>query len=168
MITPGYVHTMARYNLWQNKEMLAIVGSLPKEERQKNRGSFFGSIEATLYHLLWGDRIWMSRFDGWDVPKGQIAESVEFARGWSSYLIERRDADRKILHWSEGLSEEDLSWELVWHSHAMGQEVSRPLSLCITHFINHQTHHRGQIHAMISACGVKPHISDLFFMPDKD
>jgi uncharacterized damage-inducible protein DinB len=44
--------------------------------------------------------------------------------------------------------------------------VARPRALCIAHFFNHQTHHRGQIHAMLTAAGARPGNTDLFLMPD--
>ena len=76
MIDRAYVQRMARYNRWQNENLYGVADRLSAEERRRERGAFFGSIHKTLSHLLWGDRIWMSRFT--DVPKPQagIPESV--------------------------------------------------------------------------------------------
>ena len=62
MIDPAYVQRMARYNRWQNANLYGVADTLSDEERRRERGAFFGSIHKTLSHLLWGDRIWMSRF----------------------------------------------------------------------------------------------------------
>ena len=62
MIDPAYVRRMARYNRWQNANLYGVADALSDEERRRERGAFFGSIHKTLSHLLWADRIWMSRF----------------------------------------------------------------------------------------------------------
>ena len=62
MISVEFVRTMARYNRWQNRSLYAAADTLSSEERRKDRGAFFGSIEGTLNHLLWGDMMWLHRF----------------------------------------------------------------------------------------------------------
>ena len=61
MIDPGYVQRLARYNRWQNENLYGVADSLSDAERRRERGAFFGSIHGTLSHLLWADRMWMSR-----------------------------------------------------------------------------------------------------------
>jgi uncharacterized damage-inducible protein DinB len=70
MIDAAYVQRMARYNRWQNENLYGAADALSDAERQRTRGAFFGSIHATLNHLLWGDRIWMSRLAGTPRPEG--------------------------------------------------------------------------------------------------
>jgi hypothetical protein len=67
MIDLAYVQRMARYNRWQNQSLYGVADALSEDERRRERGAFFGSIHKTLSHLLWADRIWMSRFFS-DVP----------------------------------------------------------------------------------------------------
>src|SRR5262249_61045576 len=76
MIDIGYVQSMARYNRWQNANLYGVADTLSEAERRRERGAFFGSIFATLNHLLWADRIWMSRLAGTPQPTGGIPESV--------------------------------------------------------------------------------------------
>src|SRR5262245_63958924 len=76
MIDLGYVQCMARYNRWQNENLYGAADMLSDAERRRDRGAFFGSIHATLNHLLWADRIWMSRLAGTPSPDGGIPESV--------------------------------------------------------------------------------------------
>src|SRR4029450_9880640 len=70
MIDAAYVQRMARYNRWQNESLYGAAGTLSDAERRRARGAFFGSIHATLNHVLWGDRIWMSRLAGTAKPEG--------------------------------------------------------------------------------------------------
>src|SRR2546429_166024 len=60
MIDTAYVSRMARYNRWQN--LYGVADTLPDDARRRECGAFFASVHKTLSHLLWGDRIWMSRF----------------------------------------------------------------------------------------------------------
>jgi len=60
----------------------------------------------------------------------------------------------------------DLLGNLTWQSGAAGRQVSRPVGLLVAHLFNHQTHHRGQVHAMLTAAGQRPGDTDLFLMPE--
>ncbi len=75
-------------------------------------------------------------------------------------------ADGQILDWAARVKDADLQGDLSWYSGALKCDVEKPMVLCVTHFFNHQTHHRGQIHAMLTAAGARPGDTDLFIMPD--
>ncbi|ROU04293.1 DinB family protein [Histidinibacterium lentulum] len=165
MITPEYCRTMARYNAWQNEGLKRALMSLPREELERDRGAFFGSIWKTANHLLWADLIWMSRFDGGEAPAGGIGGSVALARNAADWEALRFRTDGRIRVWADGLKSLDLVGDLTWMSGAAGREVSRPVALCVAHMFNHQAHHRGQLHAMLTAAGVKMPDTDLFLMP---
>ena len=167
LITPDYVVTFARYNAWQNKQMKAALEGLSDAALREDRGAFFGSLLATANHILWGDWIWMSRFDGGEGPPGGIPDSTDCTPSVSEWSIARFRMDARILRWAEGLSAIDLTGNLRWYSGALGAEMEKPLPLLVAHMFNHQTHHRGQIHAMATAAGVKGWVSDLGFMPDE-
>ncbi|WP_372836839.1 DinB family protein [Puniceibacterium confluentis] len=165
MISPSYCTTMARYNAWQNGQLRAAFAVLSAADWAQERGAFFGSIRATASHLLWGDTIWMSRFDGGDAPAGGIADSGALVSTVSEWSLARGLLDARIARWAEGLRPEDLDGPLTWYSGAVRAQVTQPLALCVAHMFNHQTHHRGQIHAMLTAAGSTAPVSDLAFMP---
>jgi uncharacterized damage-inducible protein DinB len=167
MIGPGHARIMARYNQWQNDSLYKAADGLGEAARAADRGAFFGSIQATLNHLLWGDRIWMSRFAGLPKPTApNIPASVGECGSWEALKQERAAFDPRIVAWADSLTEEDLTGDLSWFSGAVQRDVRRPLWLLVTHFFNHQTHHRGQVHAMLTAAGAKPDDTDLFLMPE--
>lgn len=166
MISPGYAHTMARYNAWQNQGLIGAADRLDPSARHLDRGAFFGSLQRTFSHLLWADTIWMSRFDGWQAPAVGLPDSAGFAPDWATLKTARKSADTRITDWASRLEEEDLSGDLIWYSAVSGREMTKPLGLCVSHFFNHQTHHRGQIHAMLTAAGANPGDTDLIFMPE--
>lgn len=167
MISPAYCRTMARYNRWQNENLLTAAEALDDAARRQDRGAFFGSIAGTLSHLLWGDLIWMSRFDGGDKPTTGIPGSAALFPDWAPFRVTREAMDGRIIGWADALTDDGLSGDLFWYSGVLQGDVRKPMALCITHFFNHQTHHRGQVHAMLTAAGARPGDTDLFAMPSE-
>jgi uncharacterized damage-inducible protein DinB len=164
MITVGYVRAMAEYNRWQNDNLYGAADGLGDAARKAPRGAFFGSIHGTLNHLLWADQIWMSRFAGTPRPTvATIPESVGMHEGWDDLKRERAAFDQVILDWARQLDPAWLEGDLVWFSGAVGREVSKPKWLLVTHLFNHQTHHRGQVHCLLTQAGAKPGTTDLPF-----
>ena len=164
MITAGYCRVMARYNRWQNASLIEAAEGLDEAARQADRGAFFGSIHGTLSHLLWADTIWMSRFDGGAPPGVGIPDSPGFAGPWPALCDARARMDARILDWAGTLDDAALDATLSWYSGALGRDMEKPISVCIAHFFNHQTHHRGQAHAKLTAAGARPEDTDLFAM----
>jgi uncharacterized damage-inducible protein DinB len=157
---------MALYNRWQNENLFGAADRLSDAERRLDRGAFFGSIHATLSHLLWADRVWMSRFAGWAKPDGGIRESVSLYPDWERLKEARAVSDVKLVAWSNEIDPQWLAENVTWVSMAVQREVTKPVWLLLVHFFNHQTHHRGQVHAMLTQAGGKPHDTDLFVMPE--
>ncbi len=169
MITPQYVRTMAAYNTWQNRSLYAAAAGIPDDERRRERGAFFGSIHATLNHLLWGDQIWMSRFAGTPAPKAaSIRESPGQIADFDDLRRERVSFDGVIAEWASELDADWLGGTMTWFSVAANREISAPHALLVTHMFNHQTHHRGQVHAMVTAAGGKPDDTDLMLLATRD
>lgn len=162
----AYVQRMARYNRWQNANLYGAADALSDEERRRERGAFFGSIHQTLSHLMWGDRIWMSRFAGTPRPQGGIPESIALYPDWDALKRERTSFDNVIADWADRLDPAWLAGDLTWFSGAAKRELTRPAAMLVAHFFNHQTHHRGQVHCLLTQAGVKPADTDLMLMPD--
>src|SRR5262249_6671309 len=135
-------------------------------ERRRARGAFFGSIENTLNHLLWGDRIWMSRFAGTPKPPGGIPQSVSLYGDWGTLKSARADFDRTIIDWADAVQPEWLAGDMTYFSGAIGREVTAPRWVLVTHLFNHQTHHRGQVHCLLTPAGGRPSDTDLPFLQD--
>jgi uncharacterized damage-inducible protein DinB len=164
MITPAYVRMMADYNRWQNRNLYGAADGLSDAVRKEQRGAFFGSIHATLNHLLWADQIWMSRFAGTPRPKAPgIPDSLAMFEAWDELKCEREAFDEVIIAWADKLDPKWLEGDLTWFSAAVKREVSKPKAMLVAHLFNHQTHHRGQVHCMLTQCGVKPGATDLPF-----
>jgi uncharacterized damage-inducible protein DinB len=152
---------MARYNKWQNENLYGCADALGDEERKRERGAFFGSIHKTLNHLLWGDRIWMHRFAGTPRPDGGIPDSVALHADWEELKRARAAFDAAIVAWADALAPQWLEGGLTYYSGAAGREIAKPRWLLVAHLFNHQTHHRGQVHCMLTQAGQKPGVTDL-------
>jgi uncharacterized damage-inducible protein DinB len=167
MIDTAYVRRMARYNRWQNENLYGVADGLGEEERRRERGAFFGSVHKTLSHLLWGDRIWLSRFTPEvAAPQGGIPGSVSLYPDWDGLKRERAACDAAMTAWADRLDPQWLAGELVWFSRSANREFTQPKWLLVTHMFNHQTHHRGQVHCMLTQAGGKPHDTDLPLMAE--
>ncbi len=166
MITPAHAATMARYNQWQNRSLYTAADGLTDTARKQDRGAFFKSIHGTLCHILFGDQIWLHRFSGTPAPKAKsIAESATAIADWAELKSERVPFDEVIIDWADKLDPQWLEGDLVWRSAAYNRDFTKPKGLLVTHLFNHQTHHRGQVHAMLTAAGARPEDTDLCFMP---
>ncbi|WOR15557.1 DinB family protein [Hyphomonas sp. FCG-A18] len=165
MIKPGYLQHMARYNRWQNDNLYTAADTLSEAERRQDRGSFFKSIHATFSHILWADQTWMSRLGDWEAPKTDIPGSTTLYNDWAELRSLRIAADFRFIRWADELSQSDADGDLIYFS-TSGEQQTRKRAICLMQVFNHQTHHRGQIHAMLTAAGAKPDDTDIQFMPE--
>ena len=164
MITPAYIRTMAAYNAEMNRRLYSAAARLSEAERRTLRGAFWGSIHGTLTHILWGDRQWMSRFDNWPKPDTPIKQSAQMFDDFAELSAAREKADADITRWAHKVDNAWLGEDMVWFSGAANREMRAPKGLLVTHFFNHQTHHRGQAHAMLTAAGQETGDTDLFLL----
>lgn len=153
-----HFQTFARYNSIVNQRLYDLCAGLSDDEYRKERFGSFGSIHRTLNHILLGDRIWMDRFEGAGMitpPLGSILYD-KFAA-----LREARESeDTRIERFMANLTEEFFAHE-IRYVNSRGVEFSDPPALVVLHMFNHQTHHRGQVHTMLSHAGVQPPSLDM-------
>jgi uncharacterized damage-inducible protein DinB len=156
---------MAAYNAEMNRRIYTAAGRLTEPARQQQRGAFWGSIHGTLCHLLWGDQMWMSRFDGWPKPSVIQKQSATLIADFGELSRRRAEADEKISGWAAHVTDAWLAEQQVWFSASVNREMRQPRSLLVAHFFNHQTHHRGQAHTALSQLtGAEPTPLDLLVM----
>jgi uncharacterized damage-inducible protein DinB len=148
-----YFRTMARYNTWANNRLYDAAAALPDATYRKTVPSFFGSLHATLNHILVGDRIWMGRLTG--KPDKEITALNQILYDSFGRLRAARDMqDERIAEFFDRLTARALNKPLVYKT-ISGEAQKTPMRLVLGHLINHQTHHRGQCHGLLSALGVK-------------
>ncbi len=158
-----YSSMMAAYNAWMNESVYRSAAQLTDEERCREMGAFFGSIHATLNHILIGDQAWMQRFTGEAVTmkSAQDQPYADFNALWNA----RRQLDRNISDWADAIDTEWGNGVLDFHSVVYQKDRSLPMWAAIVHMFNHQTHHRGQVTTLLKQLGKDPGITDLPWMP---
>ena len=164
MITPAFVRTMAAYNTQMNRAVYEAAARLSDDARREDRGAFWRSIHGTLSHLVWADQMWMSRFDGWEKPGAVLKDSASLMPEFGPMQALRPEIDARLERWAAALGQDWLDSDQRWFSGAAQREVVRPRAVLVMHLFNHQTHHRGQAHAMITAAGERTGDTDLFLL----
>jgi uncharacterized damage-inducible protein DinB len=164
MIRAAYVRTMAAYNEEMNRRLYEAAARLSEEERRRDRGAFWHSIHGTLNHLLYGDMAWMTRFAGWPAPPVKLKESDGLIADFATLQATRVKTDRDIGAWAAQVTDAWLDETLHWRSNAANRDLAMPRSLLVTHLFNHQTHHRGQAHALVTSAGQDTGDTDLFLL----
>jgi uncharacterized damage-inducible protein DinB len=154
----SYFLTLARYNAWANRRLYDACGALPEAEYMKPRAAFFGSIHGTLNHLLVGDRIWIARLERKPNPK--ITLDQVLYGDLVALRIARQAEDDHLINLVGGIAERSLDQPLAYANMA-GKRYQTPLRLALGHLFNHQTHHRGQAHGLLSQTTVAPPSLDL-------
>ena len=141
---------LAAYNRWANRRMYDDAASLPDEIRKREVGLFFGSVHRTLNHLLVADYIWMRRFTG-DGPQPAALNEVPHA-DFAALRAAREREDERIFAFVTGLDGFD---RMIEYRNSTGKTFRQALGPALTHFFNHQTHHRGQVHAGLTIAGIR-------------
>ncbi len=140
---------LAGYNAWANGRLYACVEQIDSDAYRKDCGAFFGSIEATLNHLLVTDKIWRHRLS--ELPEtGYSLDQVLFDNDFPGLELARKEEDEKIVGFILGLSEADLDSTIAYRRASTPELKQQVIWSALAHWFNHQTHHRGQVHAMLS------------------
>jgi uncharacterized damage-inducible protein DinB len=161
----SYFHRFGRYNAWANRRLYEACAALSPADYRAQRPSFFGSIHATLNHILVGDRVWMGRLEG--APSGIERLDQILYEEFADLRAARESEDARILGFVSGLGEDVIAGTLRYRNMA-GEAQETPLAWTLAHFFNHQTHHRGQVHGMLSGTSVQPPPLDLIYFLRQD
>jgi uncharacterized damage-inducible protein DinB len=139
----------AGYNTWCNERLYNAAAQLCDADYRADRGAFFKSVHGTLNHLLVGDRIWMRRLTG----QGEQPPTLDaiLYDNFAELRTARHVEDKRISGYIANLREDDFGKTIRYRTVVNPQELEQPLAPALAHMFNHQTHHRGQAHAMLSA-----------------
>lgn len=165
MVSARYCRLMARYNSWQNRSLITAADGLSDADRWLDRGAFFGSIAATLNHLYWADGLMLRRIGGAARADEPIVHSLSDPSDWDEFKALRLSRDAQITRWAGGLKDRDLHGMMAWQQAGASKPARLSRAQYAMAFFNHQTHHRGQIHAMLTAAGTRPGPTDLHLLP---
>ena len=162
MMNPAYFQTFGRYNTWANRRLYDAAARLPDAVYRAPRpAAYFSSLHGTLNHILVGDRVWLSRFES--VASGVTGLDQVLFEDFGALRAARKAEDARIERYTAGLSAEAIAGELRFRTIVQPKDLSMPLWQALGHFFNHQTHHRGQTHALLKEAGLEPPSLDLIY-----
>lgn len=154
----SHYRLLARYNCIANQRLYAACAALDDSEYRKQRAGSFGSIHALLNHILLGDRIWISRFEGGGEHTPALA-TIVFA-SFTELRAAREREDARIEAFFNSVDDEFFSRTLNYVN-SKGVRYAERAIIAAAHLFNHQTHHRGQVHVMLSQTPVTPPSLDM-------
>lgn len=157
----AHFRQLAAYNTWANERVYAVAGQLSTEEFTRDLKAFFRSVQGTLNHILVADLIWLGRFEG--MPAAGISRLDDMPHAeFAALAAARRATDARLRDLVEGLEDADFDRALCYRNMA-GAEVTNRRSDVLTHVFNHQTHHRGQTHGLLTQLGREAPALDLIY-----
>ena len=162
---------LARYNRWMNQRLYLASEVLADAQRKSDQRAYFKSMHHTLTHLVLADKMWLARFANQGiafpalapallaVPEGSDYTSDVYPE-WADLKAAREALDAAIEHWLADLEPEFLT-RTMRYANTKGVQRAHPAWLALTHFFNHQTHHRGQVTTLLSQAGIDMGVTDL-------
>ena len=153
-----YFRQLAQYNAWANWRVYEACAQLSDAERKAPRPCFFGSIHRTLNHILVGDRVWLSRLTAG--KRDIVSLDQELYSDFAELRAARIREDERLIGVLDRYDEAETAGFLSYNS-MDGAAQRVPMVQVLGHIFNHQTHHRGQVHALLSGTPVAPPSLDL-------
>lgn len=150
-------------NALANHRLLAACASLHPGEFEAKRVSFFPSIKSTLNHIITVDWFYVDALEGGTLgaKAWEVEEPFDTV---ASLAVEQRKVDQRLVAFCEALSPEGLG--AVIGLQRAGRLQKERVDDVLSHLFQHQTHHRGQVHAMLAGTCVKPPQLDEFIVDD--
>ncbi len=149
---------LAQYNRAANARLYAVLAELDDAAYYSKRQVSLGSVHALLNHMLLGDRIWMSRFAGGGKTTPPL--NTVLCETFTELHAARLEEDQQIETFFQK-ADEDFLRRPLRYTNSQGKDYTESAPLAVLHFFNHQTHHRGQMHVMLSQSGIQPPSLDL-------
>jgi uncharacterized damage-inducible protein DinB len=152
--------TMAYNNGWANHRLHAACARLSQSEFLAPRTGFFPTIRATLNHILVVDLFYVDAMHGGTLGPAAWTDP-EPCTTMDALRPAQADVDKRLIAVVEGLDAHGLARNVDVHrgTHVQQERMDRLL----LHLFQHQIHHRGQAHAMLSSTlGPPPQLDEFF------
>ena len=150
----------ARNNHWSNHRLYSACAKLSAEDYFAEREAFFGSIHATLNHIVIVDLLYLGRMTGSELV---ALDCEELHADFDSLRQAQYRTDHKLLDYCATLDDAGLDSQVTF-LRADNNTYTERIGQLLSHLFIHQVHHRGQVHGMLSATSVDPPQLDEFFL----
>ncbi|MEM7528987.1 MAG: DinB family protein [Pseudomonadota bacterium] len=158
----AHFQMFAHYNAWANERLYAACGTLAKDQLETDLGAFFGSVSATLNHIMIADLLWLARLREQKPPDFSLVDILH--DDFAELTAARRVLDADIVRYTDDVTEEALADTITYTTITGPMTMTQRRDNALAHFFNHQTHHRGQVHALLTRLtGDAPPLDLLFY-----
>ena len=162
MTPTAHYQMFGHYNAWANGRLYEAAAALSTEQYRADRGAFFKSVHGTLNHLLVTDHVWMHRFTG----EGAAPERLDaiLFENFTELRAAREAEDRRIIDFVDRLDDARIAGTIKYRRVSTPEQFEQQMAPALAHWFNHQTHHRGQVHALLTGLvGKAPELDLLIF-----
>lgn len=156
-----YLVRQARNNRWSNHRLHTACARLSDLDYFAQRRSYFGSIHAHLDHIVVVDWLYLERLTGNTLLPADLSEPMH--ENLVSLMLDQSKADQALIGFCEALTADSLGHEVTF-SLLSGATYTERVGDVLAHLFQHQIHHRGQVHGLLSTTPVPPPQLDEFFM----
>lgn len=155
--------SLAYNNAWANHRLLAACARLPQAEWTAPRTGFFPSLRATLNHILVIDRFYVDAMEGGTLGPAAWADREPCA-DVAALKAAQGEADRRLIAVVEALDGAAGLARIVSVHRGEGRVQRERMDRLLLHLFQHDIHHRGQAHAMLSGTGAAapPQLDEFF------
>lgn len=154
------LRAMAYNNAWANHRLLTACAALTLEEFAATRVSFFPSIQATLNHILTIDWFYVDALEGGTLGPAAWSNSIPCPT-IGELQPAQAAVDRRLIAWCDAMDESGP--DRIIHVNRVKRVQTERADRLLLHLFQHDIHHRGQAHAMLSGTRIKPPQLDEFF-----
>lgn len=158
-MNPEYVRLICEYDAWATDRVIEACTALDSEQFNRDLGSSFPSVRATLVHLIGATRNWPDRWQGRTPQPSQLLQSDRY-RDIESVRTLAAESRGRLEQFIGGMKPED-SERVVSCTLSGGQSIAQPFWQTLQHLGNHGTYHRGQITTLLRQLGATPASTDL-------
>jgi uncharacterized damage-inducible protein DinB len=159
-----YLRIQAHANRLSNHRLHGAMAPLSHAEFHAPRTGFFPSLAQTLNHILVIDLYYVGALHG-EPDLRAVIDGFAPSDELTALAARQAACDARLVSFCDALNAAalDRMVEMPRATHVQRDRVGHVLA----HLFNHQTHHRGQAHAMLSGTAVKPPQLDEFMMPSE-
>ena len=153
---PQVARSLLAYTMWADREQLEALARVPADHLTLPTGSSFGSLLATMAHILASEQVWLGRFLSAPPAFPNEADFLDLAMVRAGF----EELWPQLEFFLASLSQEQLLAEIAWTSRS-GNSFRRPVWEALIHMSHHSSYHRGQLTTMLRQLGHQPASTEL-------
>jgi uncharacterized damage-inducible protein DinB len=151
----AHPNTLAEFNRWANRHLHSACAKLMPAQIAEDRGAFFKSILGTLNHILLVDILYRERLEGVRSTFKTLDEILH--DDFPSLSAHQSEEDQRWVALTKDINPDTLDETIgFWTLLDNPDRWEVPKHIYFTNLCQHQAHHRGHVHNMISQTGIEP------------